>query len=60
MCGSVYVVLGADESRPGRGQDTDQGGGQGNRESEDRTAELIATLREQLQAERQARRVSFS
>ena len=56
MCGSVYVLLGADESRPGRGQDTDQGGGQGNRESEDRAAELIATFREQLQA----RRVSFS
>ena len=37
-------------SRPGHDQVTDQGA----RESEDRTAELIATLREQLQAERQA------
>jgi hypothetical protein len=48
--GRVYVLLGDDESRPGHDQDTDQG----TRESEDRTAELIATLREQLQAERQA------
>ena len=48
--GRVYVLLGADESRPGYGQGADQG----TRESEDRTAELIATLREQLQAERQA------
>jgi flagellar motility protein MotE (MotC chaperone) len=48
--GRVYVLLGADESRPGHDQVTDQGA----RESEDRTAELIATLREQLQAERQA------
>jgi flagellar motility protein MotE (MotC chaperone) len=48
--GRVYVLLGDDESRPGYDQHTDQGA----RESEDRTAELIATLREQLQAERQA------
>jgi hypothetical protein len=51
--GRVYVLLGDDESRPGHGQDTDQGG-QGTTTPEDRTAELIATLREQLQAERQA------
>jgi flagellar motility protein MotE (MotC chaperone) len=48
--GRVYVLLDADEARPGRDQDTDQG----TREPEDRTAELIATLREQLEAERQA------
>jgi hypothetical protein len=48
--GRVYVLLGADESRPGHDQASDQGA----RESEDRTAELIATLREQLQTERQA------
>src|SRR5215218_6871905 len=35
----VYVLLGADEAHPGHDQDT---------------AQLIATLREQLQAERQA------
>jgi hypothetical protein len=52
--GRVYVLLGDDESRPGRDQHTDQVGDQGTRASEDRTAELIATLREQLQAERQA------
>jgi hypothetical protein len=56
--GRVYVLLGDDESRPGRDQDTDQGGDQGGDQGttapEDRTAELIATLREQLQAERQA------
>jgi hypothetical protein len=52
--GRVYVLLGADESRPGHDQDIDQVSDQGARESEDRTAELIATLREQLQAERQA------
>jgi predicted ArsR family transcriptional regulator len=52
--GRVYVLLSADESRPGQDQYTDQGGEQGGREPEDRTAELIATLREQLQAERQA------
>jgi flagellar motility protein MotE (MotC chaperone) len=46
--GRVYVLLGADESRPGHDQD------QGTTVPEDRTAELIATLREQLQAERQA------
>jgi hypothetical protein len=34
--------------------DTDRDSGQGAREPEDRTAELIATLQEQLQAERQA------
>jgi hypothetical protein len=52
--GRVYVLLGADESRPGHDQDTDQGGDQGTTAPEDRTAELIATLQEQLQAERQA------
>jgi flagellar motility protein MotE (MotC chaperone) len=52
--GRVYVLLGTDESRPGHDQDTDQGGDQGTTAPEDRTAELIATLREQLQAERQA------
>jgi hypothetical protein len=52
--GRVYVLLGTDEARPGRDQDTDQVSDQGARESEDRTAELITTLREQLQAERQA------
>src|SRR5215207_119645 len=52
--GHVYVLLGADEARPGHDQDTDQISDQGARESEDRTAELITTLREQLQAERQA------
>jgi hypothetical protein len=50
----VYVLLGADEPRPGHDQDTDQGGDQGTTAPEDRTAELIATLQEQLQAERQA------
>jgi flagellar motility protein MotE (MotC chaperone) len=50
----VYVLLGADEARPGHDQATDQVGDQGARQAEDRTAELIATLREQLQAERQA------
>jgi excisionase family DNA binding protein len=49
--GRVYVLLGDDQDRPGHDQPTDQGG---DRVSEDRTAELIATLREQLQAERQA------
>jgi hypothetical protein len=52
--GRVYVLLGADESRPGHDQGTDQVGGQGTTAAEDRTDELIATLREQLQAERQA------
>jgi hypothetical protein len=52
--GRVYVLLGADEARPGHDQDTDQVSDQGAREYEDRTAELITTLREQLQAERQA------
>jgi hypothetical protein len=52
--GRVYVLLGDDESRPGRDQYTDQGVDQGTTAPEDRTAELIATLREQLQAERQA------
>ena len=52
--GRVYVLLGADEPRLGHDQDTDQGGDQGTTAPEDRTAELIATLREQLQAERQA------
>ena len=50
----VYVLLGADEAHPGHDQDTAQVSDQEARESEDRTAELIATLREQLQAERQA------
>jgi hypothetical protein len=50
----VYVLLGDDESRPGRDQDTDQGGDQDTTAPENRTAELIATLQEQLQAERQA------
>ena len=45
----VYVLLGAD-AHPGLDQDTAQEAG----ESEDRIAELIATLWEQLQAERQA------
>jgi flagellar motility protein MotE (MotC chaperone) len=48
--GRVYVLLGADEVRPNYDHDTDQE----TRESEDRTGELIATLREQLQAERKA------
>src|SRR5215216_4854728 len=48
--GRVYVLLGDDESRPGH----DQGDDQGTTATEYRTAELIATLREQLQAERQA------
>jgi len=58
--GRVYVLLDADQDRPGHDQPTDQGGGQGGGASldappgEDRTAELIATLREQLEAERQA------
>ncbi len=52
--GRVYVLLDADESRPGQDQDTDQVGDQGTTAAEDRTDELIATLREQLQAERQA------
>jgi hypothetical protein len=52
--GRVYVLLGDDEARPGHDQDTDQGGDQGTTAAEDRTDELIATLREQLQAERQA------
>jgi hypothetical protein len=52
--GRVYVLLVADESRPGHDQYNDQVGDQGTTVPEDRTAELIATLREQLQAERQA------
>ena len=48
--GRVYVLLDIDQSRPGRGQVTDRPGPAG----EDRTDELIATLREQLQAERAA------
>jgi hypothetical protein len=52
--GRVYVLLGDDEARPGHDQDTDQVGDQGTTAPEDRTDELIATLREQLQAERQA------
>jgi excisionase family DNA binding protein len=46
----VYVLLGDDEPRPGRDQHTDQR----TTTPEDRSAELISTLREQLQAERQA------
>jgi hypothetical protein len=52
--GRVYVLLGDDAARPGHDHETDQVGDQGTRETEDRTAELIATLQEQLQAERQA------
>jgi flagellar motility protein MotE (MotC chaperone) len=52
--GRVYVLLGAGGPRLGHDQDTDQGGDQGTTAPEDRTAELIATLQEQLQAERQA------
>ena len=52
--GRVYVLLGAGQDRPGHDQPTDQGGDQGTTVPEDRTAELIATLREQLEAERQA------
>lgn len=52
--GRVYVLLDADQDRPGHDQPTDQGGDQDAPLGEDRTAELIATLREQLQAERQA------
>jgi predicted ArsR family transcriptional regulator len=54
--GRVYVLLDADQPRPGRDQGDDQGGGREGAPSEDRTAELIATLREQLQAEREANR----
>jgi len=50
----VYVLLAADQMRPGHDQDADQGARETATELEDRTAELIATLREQLQAERQA------
>jgi hypothetical protein len=48
--GRVYVLLGADQSRPGHDQGADRPGPA----REDRTDELIATLREQLQAERAA------
>jgi hypothetical protein len=56
--GRVYVLLDTDQARPGH----DQGRGQGATAepkprlgvAEDRTAELIATLQEQLQAERRA------
>jgi hypothetical protein len=50
----VYVLLGTDESRPGHDQYTDQGSAKGGTILAGRTAELISTLREQLQAERQA------
>jgi len=53
--GRVYVLLGADQERPGH----DQGSAQHTEATtpgEDRTAELIATLREQLEAEREANR----
>lgn len=46
--GRVYVLLSADQGKPGQDQQSDQVSAQ------DRTAELIATLQEQLQAERQA------
>jgi excisionase family DNA binding protein len=52
--GRVYVLLGADQGRPGHDQPPDQGGDQDAPPGEDRTAELIATLREQLSEERQA------
>jgi excisionase family DNA binding protein len=52
--GRVYVLLSDDEARPGHDQDTARVSDQGTTVPEDRTAELIATLREQLQAERQA------
>jgi cell division protein FtsB len=53
--GRVYVLLSADQGRPGHDQATDQATDQGAGQApEDRTAELIATLREQLQAERAA------
>jgi hypothetical protein len=52
----VYVLLGADESRPGHDQYADQVGDQGPAAPEDRTAQLIATLQEQLAEEREARR----
>jgi hypothetical protein len=48
----VYVLLDADQARPGHAQQSDLGGGQGT--TEDRTAELIGTLQAQLEAERQA------
>ena len=48
--GRVYVLLGTDQVRPAHDQGTDQGA----RQSEDRTDELISTLREQLEAERRA------
>jgi len=48
--GRVYVLLDATEARPVH----DQASGQGAGVAQDRTAELIATLREQLEAERQA------
>src|SRR5215207_9324819 len=43
--GRVYVLLVADESRPGHDQYNDQVGDQGTTVPEDRTAELIAPLR---------------
>ena len=56
--GRVYILLGGDQGTgqggPGRDQYTDLGGKQGTGQSLDRTAELIATLKEQLAAERQA------
>jgi hypothetical protein len=52
--GRVYVLLDADQGRPGHDQPTDQGGDQDAPLGEDRTAELIDTLREQLSEERQA------
>jgi len=50
--GRVYVLLGTDQSRPGHGQYTDQGARPAS--LDERTDELIATLREQLEAERRA------
>ncbi len=54
--GRVYVLLDADQGRPGHDQPTDQGGDQDAPPGEDRQLryELIATLREQLSEERQA------
>ena len=50
----VYVLLDADQSWPGHDQGSGQGSGQAAPPTEDRTVELIATLREQLAAERRA------
>ena len=52
--GRVYVLLSADQGGPSQDQGADQGTDQAGGQAEDRTAELIATLQEQLAAERQA------